>query len=99
MTEKGSRKGWPDADWTGTDCPKCGAPFVAKDKYGTYCCVCTWKEDDMNILGKELLVNIEAAESVGDVGVLIGLLLVALDKAREMERRVNEDLEYSPTGE
>lgn len=35
---------WPDAQWTDKDCPKCGAPFVAKDVHGLYCCVCDWGE-------------------------------------------------------
>ena len=51
----------------------------------------------MSILGKELLVNLEAADSVSDFGALIGFLLYALGKAREMERRVNE--EDLPTAE
>jgi len=41
--EKGSRPGWPDAEWVGKDCPECGAPFVARDKHGLYCCVCLWQ--------------------------------------------------------
>ena len=45
----------------------------------------------MSILGKELLVNLEAADSVSDIGALIGFLLYALGKAREMERRINEE--------
>ena len=51
----------------------------------------------MSILGKELIVNIEAADAAGDIGALIGFLLYALGKAREMERRVNE--EDLPTNE
>ena len=51
----------------------------------------------MNIIGKELIVQIEACESAGDTDGLIGYLLVALDRAREVERRVNTDLEYHPT--
>jgi len=43
--EKGSRPGWPDAEWVGKDCPECGAPFVARDKHGLYCCVCTWNKE------------------------------------------------------
>ena len=50
-----------------------------------------------SILGKELLVNLEAADAAGDVGALIGFLLYALGKAREMERRVDE--EDLPTNE
>ena len=50
-----------------------------------------------SILGKELLVNLEAADSVSDIGALIGFLLYALGKAREMERRINE--EDLPTNE
>ena len=50
-----------------------------------------------SILGKELIVNIEAADSVADIGALIGFLLYALGKAKEMERRVNE--EDLPTAE
>jgi len=50
-----------------------------------------------SILGKELLVNIEAADATRDIGALIGFLLYALGKAREMERRVNE--EDLPTAE
>ena len=51
----------------------------------------------MNIIGRELLTNIESCESTGNVDGLIGYLLVALDRAREVERRVNTDLEYHPT--
>ena len=51
----------------------------------------------MSIIGKELIVQIEACESAGDTDGLIGYLLVALDRAREVERRVNTDLEYHPT--
>ena len=50
-----------------------------------------------SILGKELLVNIEAADSVSDIGALIGFLLYALGKVKEMERRINE--EDLPTAE
>ena len=50
-----------------------------------------------SILGKELIVNIEAADATGDIGALIGFLLYALGKAKEMERRVNE--EDIPTAE
>ena len=50
-----------------------------------------------SILGKELIVNIEAADAAGDIGALIGFLLYALGKAKEMERRVNE--EDLPTNE
>ena len=53
----------------------------------------------MNIIGRELLTNIESCESTGNVDGLIGYLLVALDKAREVERRINADVEYSPTNE
>ena len=51
----------------------------------------------MSIIGKELLVNLEAADAAGDIGALIGFLLYALGKAKEMERRVNE--EDLPTNE
>ena len=51
----------------------------------------------MSILGKELLVNLEAADATGDIGSHICFLLYALGKAREMERRVNE--EDLPTNE
>ena len=51
----------------------------------------------MSTLGKELLVNIEAADATGDIGALIGFLLYALGKAKEMERRV--DTEDLPTNE
>jgi len=51
----------------------------------------------MNIIGRELITQIESCESTGDVDHLIGYLLVALDRAREVERRVNTDLEYHPT--
>ena len=51
----------------------------------------------MSIIGKELLVNLEAADATGDIGALIGFLLYALGKAKEMERRVNE--EDIPTAE
>ena len=44
-----------------------------------------------SILGKELIVNIEAADATGDIGALIGFLLYALGKAKEMERRVDEE--------
>jgi len=53
----------------------------------------------MNIIGRELLTNIESCESTGNVDGIIGYLLVALDKAREVERRINADVEYSPTNE
>lgn len=34
------------AEWSGKACPKCGASYVARDKFGLYCCVsgCEWKE-------------------------------------------------------
>ena len=54
-------------------------------------------ECGMNIIGKELIVQIEACESTGDIDGMIGYLLVSLDRAREVERRVNTDLEYHPT--
>ena len=51
----------------------------------------------MSIIGKELIVNIEACEATGDVDAMIGYLLVALNRARELQRQVDEDLEYHPT--
>ena len=51
----------------------------------------------MNIIGHELLTQIEACESTADVDGMIGYLLVALDRARELQRQVDEDLEYHPT--
>ena len=51
----------------------------------------------MNIIGKSLLTQIEACEATGDVDGMIGYLLVALDRARELQRQVDEDLEYHPT--
>ena len=34
------------AEWSHEPCPKCGAPFVARDKFGLFCCMsgCDWKE-------------------------------------------------------
>ena len=51
----------------------------------------------VNIIGKELLTQIEACEAAGDVDGMIGYLLVSLDRARELQRQVNEDIEYHPT--
>ena len=44
--DKETRKGWPDANWTCEDCPECGAPFMAIDEHGEYCCVCTFQKDE-----------------------------------------------------
>jgi len=36
------------ADWTFYNCPKCGLPFIARDKWGLFCATgnCDWKEQD-----------------------------------------------------
>ena len=35
-----------EAKWTFTDCPSCGHPFIAKDRFGVFCCIagCGWHE-------------------------------------------------------
>lgn len=35
-----------EAVWADVDCPKCGGPFVVRDKYGLFCIcnTCEWKE-------------------------------------------------------
>lgn len=34
------------AEWTFTDCPSCGHPFIARDKWGLFCCMdgCEWSD-------------------------------------------------------
>lgn len=34
------------AEWTDVECPKCGSNFVARDKFGLFCCVseCGWNK-------------------------------------------------------
>ena len=49
------------------------------------------------MIGKELIVNIEACEAAGDLDGLIAFLIVALERAQEFKRRVDE--EDLPTNE
>jgi len=37
----------PDAEWEDAECPECGHKFVARDRFGLYCCnsECGWAED------------------------------------------------------
>ena len=51
----------------------------------------------MSIIGKELILQIEACDASGDIGSLIGFLLFALERAQEFKRRV--DTEDLPTAE
>ena len=50
-----------------------------------------------SILGKELILQIEACDASGDISSLIGFLLFALERAQEFKRRVDE--EDLPTNE
>ena len=36
------------AEWTFQNCPKCGLPFIARDRFGLFCATgnCDWKEQD-----------------------------------------------------
>ena len=38
----------PDAEWINGRCPECGHKFVAKDRFGLYCCnsACDWVKDN-----------------------------------------------------
>ena len=40
-----------EAKWVNIPCPKCRHDFVAKDKYGLYCCVneCGWTEQNWGL--------------------------------------------------
>ena len=50
-----------------------------------------------NIIGKALLTQIESCESTGDLDGMIGYLIVALERTKELQRRINE--EDLPTNE
>ena len=50
----------------------------------------------MNIIGKALLTQIEACESTGDLDSMIGYLIVALERAKELQRQIDDD-EYLPS--
>ena len=50
----------------------------------------------MNIIGKALLTQIEACESTGDLDGMIGYLIVALERAKELQRQIDDD-EYLPS--
>jgi len=51
----------------------------------------------MNIIGKALLTQIEACESTGDLDSMIGYLIVALERAKELQRQIDNDREYLPS--
>ena len=50
----------------------------------------------MNIIGKALLTQIESCESTGDLDGMIGYLIVALERAKELQRQIDDD-EYLPS--
>lgn len=31
--------------WVDMTCPECDSPFIAEDRFGKYCCLCTWADD------------------------------------------------------
>ena len=53
----------------------------------------------MSIIGREMLVKIEAAEATNDTQALLDLLSEALDMAGRIVVAINSDEEYLPSGQ
>ena len=53
----------------------------------------------MSIIGREMLVKIEAAEATNDTQALLALLSEALDMAGRIVVAINSDEEYLPSGQ
>ena len=53
----------------------------------------------MSIIGREMLVRIEAAEATNDTQELLNLLSEALDMAGRIVVAINSDEEYLPSGQ
>ena len=53
----------------------------------------------MSVIGREMLVRIEAAEATNDTQELLNLLSEALDMAGRIVVAINSDEEYLPSGQ
>lgn len=83
------------AEWSYEPCPKCGAPFVARDKFGLFCCMsgCDWKEKSQSLLWGEQGNEGGNWMSIGAKSLLFGVHQIL---AAELERRKQKAL-LTPT--